>query len=86
MVKALNPEDILDLPFWRHRWQVYELWTVVVALTELLKFGFTPAYSSDGKSLLEAGKASVVAIRHSPPRGYVYVQPTYINVHMFGPK
>ena len=75
----LKPQDILDLPFWKYRWQIYELWTAVVSLSELENFGFVPKFSRNGKSMLENGRPGLVAERTAYPAAYVYVQPTYNN-------
>ncbi|EFN7940766.1 hypothetical protein ED839_01170 [Escherichia coli] len=79
-------EDILSLPFWKFRWQIYELWCLIITLQLFQARGFTLTQSSDGASLLELGKKVVVAERNSAPLGRIFYQPTYIstsgkNVH-----
>ncbi|AJZ90516.1 hypothetical protein VW41_16540 [Klebsiella michiganensis] len=79
-------EDILSLPFWKFRWQIYELWCLIITLQLFESRGFTLAQSSDGASLLELGTKVVVAERNSKPLGQIIYQPTYIstsgkNVH-----
>lgn len=79
-------EDILSLPFWKFRWQIYELWCLIVTLQLFESRGFTLAQSSDGASLLELGTKVVVAEKNSKPLGQIIYQPTYIstsgkNVH-----
>lgn len=54
-------EDILSLPFWKFRWQIYELWCLIVTLQLFESRGFRLVQSSDGASLLELGRKVVVA-------------------------
>jgi hypothetical protein len=35
-IEALN---IIDLPFWRHRWHIYEVWSTVAVLRTLQEYG-----------------------------------------------
>ncbi|MGA8537359.1 MAG: hypothetical protein WB789_08210 [Thermoplasmata archaeon] len=34
--------DVLELPFWKHRWQTYEVWSTIVVLNELAFLGPIP--------------------------------------------
>lgn len=70
-------EDILSLPFWKFRWQIYELWCLITTLQLFESRGFTLAQSSDGASLLELGQKVVVAERNSKPLGQIIYQPSY---------
>ncbi|MFB0770395.1 hypothetical protein [Proteus cibi] len=72
-------EDILSLPFWKFRWQIYELWCLIITLQLFESRGFRLVQSSDGASLLELGKKVVVAKKKSEPRGQIIYQPTYLN-------
>ncbi|EFE51631.1 hypothetical protein PROVRETT_09759 [Providencia rettgeri DSM 1131] len=56
----INLEDILSLPFWKFRWQIYELWCLIITLQLFESRGFTLAQSSDGASLLELGTRVVL--------------------------
>lgn len=76
---TLEPEDVLELPFWKFRWQVYEIWTTVTSLSVLEPYGFALAFAANGKSLLEQGARAMVAMREAAPAAYAYVQPTYLN-------
>lgn len=70
-------EDILSLPFWKFRWQIYELWCLIITLQLFESRGFTLAQSSDGASLLELGQKVVVAEKNSKPQGQIIYQPSY---------
>ena len=74
---SLKPEDILELPFWRQRWQIYELWCLVTALQLFERRGFELTRSPTGASLLELGHEVVIAERKSPPFGRVVYRPSY---------
>ena len=74
---ALTPVDILSLPFWRQRWQIYELWCLITALGLFERRGFELTRSPTGASLLELGRRVVVAERKSEPLGQIVYQPTY---------
>lgn len=37
-VQVLEALDILDLPFWRHRWHTYEIWSTVLTLRALEEY------------------------------------------------
>ncbi|RUT42364.1 hypothetical protein WG29040_01915 [Pseudomonas sp. PAMC 29040] len=74
---GLKPEDILDLPFRRHRWQIYELWYLVTTLQLFERRGFELARSPTGASLLELGQKVVIAERKSAPIGQIIYQPSY---------
>ncbi|MBK5009833.1 hypothetical protein IAE33_001693 [Pseudomonas sp. S60] len=74
---ALTPEDILSLPFWRQRWQIYELWCLVTTLSLFESRGFELTRSPTGASLLELGRSAVIAERKSDPLGQIVYQPTY---------
>lgn len=73
----LTPEDILGLPFWRQRWQIYELWCLVTTLSLFESRGFELTRSPTGASLLELGRSAVIAERTSDPLGQLVYQPTY---------
>ncbi|MBA0182529.1 hypothetical protein H0261_02130 [Pectobacterium versatile] len=70
-------EDILSLPFWTFRWQIYELWCLIITLQLFESRGFTLVQSSDGASLLELGQKVVVAEKNSNPLGQIIYQPSY---------
>ncbi|UZE84005.1 hypothetical protein [Pseudomonas viciae] len=76
-VPTLTPEDILALPFWRQRWQIYELWCLVNALGLFEQRGFELTRSPTGASLLELGQRVVIAERKSAPLGQIVYQPSY---------
>lgn len=68
--------DFIAIPLWRFRWQVYELWVLCTVLQQLEPLGFMLQPSSDGNSLLELGRESIVA-RHPGTKGSVVYQPNY---------
>ena len=73
----LKPEDILELPFWRQRWQIYELWCLVTTLQLFERRGFELARSPSGASLLELGHKVIIAERKSDPLGQIVYQASY---------
>jgi hypothetical protein len=68
----------VELPFWKFRWQVYELWTITVVLRELKCVGFELVRSADGDSMLELGKVALLAAHPASGQVLTY-QPTYWN-------
>jgi hypothetical protein len=68
----------VELPFWKFRWQVYELWTITVVLRELTSVGFELVRSVDGDSMLELGKVALLATHPASGQVLTY-QPTYWN-------
>jgi len=74
---SLKPEDILALPFWRQRWQIYELWCLVTTLQLFERRGFELTRSPSGVSLLELGQKVKIAERKSDPLGQIVYQPSY---------
>jgi hypothetical protein len=68
--------DFIDLPLWKFRWQVYELWVLSTVLQYFEPLGFGLQRSLNGNSLLELGIKTTVA-RHSPTQGSIVYQPTY---------
>lgn len=68
----------LELPFWKFRWQIYELWTITVVLRELTSVGFELVRSADGDSMLELGKVALIATHPASGQVLTY-QPTYRN-------
>lgn len=75
----LSPEDIIDLPFWKYRWHVYELWCLVVSLNLFHQRGFNLVQSANGVALLQLNHGVLVAQRTETPQGNIYYQPTYQN-------
>lgn len=73
----IEPEDILSLPFWKYRWQIYELWCLITTLQLFEPRGFELIQSANGASLLELGHTVVVAQRKEPPLGQIIYQPSY---------
>jgi hypothetical protein len=59
-VPVLEALDVLDLPFWRHRWHAYEVWASVLTLRSL--WDYRPAIRADGGHVpLDGYAAAVVA-------------------------
>ena len=85
VAKAFDPVAIelvasmfIELPFWKFRWQVYEIWVIVVSLSELEQFGFKLADNHDGRSLIELGRQATLATHTVCPTTLIY-QPAYQN-------
>jgi len=76
---SLSPEDILELPFWKYRWRVYEIWATVTALAALEPLGFSLTFAPGGQSMLEQGAAGLLAVRDQLPAAYAFAQPSYVN-------
>lgn len=65
--------DLLELPFWRHRWHTYEIWASVATLQALEPNGIRPLVK-DGRLAIDASAPAVIAEIGTPPRGYASVQ------------
>ncbi|MDY7545076.1 hypothetical protein RGU75_02360 [Glaciimonas sp. CA11.2] len=70
--------DFVQLPFWKFRWQVYEIWGVTKTLVEFEKCGFKLVSSSNGHALAELGQTVILATNLSSEYALVY-QPRYTN-------
>lgn len=84
-VRAFVPENLesiaskfISLPFWKFRWQVYEIWNVALALSELQQVGFELLDNSGGASLVELGRQATLATHAGAAASFIY-QPTYRN-------
>lgn len=78
-VQVIKPEDILSLPFWKYRWQIYELWCLITTLQLFERRGFELVCSKNGESLLELGQNVLIAEKTSEPKGQIFYQPSYLN-------
>jgi hypothetical protein len=59
-VRVLKALDILDLPFWRHRWHTYEVWSTVATLRAMGEY--RPAIRvKEGYIPLDGYSAAIVA-------------------------
>lgn len=76
---AIRAEDILALPFWKFRWQMYELWCLVTTMQLFEERGFRLCQSTDGSSVLELGAAVTVSVKRTRPVGRLVYQPGYLN-------
>lgn len=83
--RAFVPEEVesiaskfISLPFWKFRWQVYEIWNVALALSELQQVGFELVDNSGGASLVELGRQATLATHKEAAASFIY-QPTYLN-------
>jgi len=65
--------DILELPFWRHRWHTYEVWATVKALEALDEFHPRPVMK-DGHIALDAASPALVATLSAVKPIYAHVQ------------
>ncbi len=74
-VPLLAALDILDLPFWRHRWHTYEVWATVLTLRSLEEY--RPALRIvEGYCPIDAYATSIIAdlTAHDYPSACVAVQ------------
>ncbi|MGA4338433.1 hypothetical protein ACI2TO_22540 [Ralstonia nicotianae] len=85
VAKAFDPDAIelvasefIELPFWKFRWQIYEIWVIAVSLSEFAQFGFQLAVNHDGRSLIELGREATLATHVGNSSTFIY-QPTYRN-------
>lgn len=74
----LIASKFIELPFWKFRWQIYEVWIVAVSLSEFGKLGFKLTANRDGHSLIELGREATLAT-HATGSGALIYQPTYQN-------
>ncbi|MCE4060115.1 hypothetical protein LXM60_07865 [Pandoraea sputorum] len=74
----LIASKFIELPFWKFRWQVYEIWVLVVTLSEFQPLGFQLVSNHDGQSLIEQGRAATLATHVDGHHTALY-QPTYQN-------
>ncbi|MCW3121926.1 MAG: hypothetical protein JWQ38_1418 [Flavipsychrobacter sp.] len=67
--------DILDLPFWKHRWHTYEIWCTVAILSALEEFNPVPLVV-DGQIPLDGYSAEIIAYfeASSFPKSCVTIQ------------
>ncbi|WP_156170459.1 hypothetical protein [Luteimonas sp. FCS-9] len=70
--------QFIELPMWKFRWQIYEIWILCTVLKQLEQVGFELKPSDDSRSLLELGHKAIVAIGPNKTGAVVY-QPTYTN-------
>lgn len=75
----LIASKFIELPFWKFRWQVYEIWIIVVTLSEFERFGFQLVANPDRASLIELGREARLAERSGIPTFSLTYQPTYKN-------
>lgn len=74
----LVASEFIELPFWKFRWQIYEIWVIAVCLSEFAQFGFQLALKHDGRSLIELGRQATLARHVGSSSTFIY-QPTYRN-------
>ncbi|MEY2536428.1 MAG: hypothetical protein QOG67_168 [Verrucomicrobiota bacterium] len=65
--------DLLELPFWRHRWHTYEVWASVKAFEGLARYRPEPTIR-DGYIALDGANPALVAVLKSNPTIYAHVQ------------
>lgn len=85
VAKAFNTDAVelvaskfIELPFWKFRWQIYEIWVIAVSLSEFEQFGFQLVANRDGRSLIELGSQATLAKHAGSSSTFIY-QPTYRN-------
>lgn len=52
--------DILDLPFWKHRWHTYEIWSTILTINTLLEYHPVPIVK-DGRIPFDDAAAALIA-------------------------
>jgi hypothetical protein len=57
--------DILDLPFWRYRWYLYEVWATMHTIDALADIDISLNVDSAGTLAVEVGKTTEIAIVHT---------------------
>ncbi len=65
--------DILELPFWRHRWHTYEIWATVITLQALEKYDIQPIVKN-GRIAIDGIAPATVATIGKPTFAYVGAQ------------
>jgi hypothetical protein len=80
---ALEALDILDLPFWRHRWHTYEVWSAIKALEALDDFHPLPIVSG-GHIALDVASPALVAKLAASQTVYAHVQAETKLLHPLG--
>lgn len=87
VAKAFDPDAIelvaskfIELPFWKFRWQIYEIWVIVVSLSEFEQLGFQLVQNRNGSSLIELGSQATLATHPGSTSQCTFTyQPTYQN-------
>lgn len=80
---ALEALDILDLPFWRHRWHTYEVWAAIKALEALDEFHPVPVVTA-GHVALDAASPALVAKMAASQAVFAHVQAETKLLHPLG--
>jgi hypothetical protein len=57
--------DILNLPFWKYRWHLYEVWATMHTIDALADFDTSFNVDSTGTLAIDLGKATEIASVHS---------------------
>jgi hypothetical protein len=57
--------DILNLPFWRYRWYLYEVWATMHTIDALADIDISLNVDSAGTLAVEVGKTTEIAIMHT---------------------
>ncbi|MBA0038657.1 hypothetical protein HS962_20835 [Pantoea sp. BIGb0393] len=68
----------VELPFWKFRWQVYEIWIIAISCQQLSRCGFQLKAAQDGRSPLALGKTATLATHPHSDYKLIY-QPRYVN-------
>jgi hypothetical protein len=80
---TLEALDILDLPFWRHRWHTYEVWAAVKALEALDDFHPVPVVTG-GHIALDATSPALIAKLAASQTVFAHVQGETKLLHPLG--
>ena len=57
--------DILNLPFWRYRWYLYEVWAMMHSIDALVNFDISFNVDSTGTLTVDLGRTTEIAIVHT---------------------
>jgi len=69
----LEALDILDLPFWKHRWHTYEVWAAIVALEALHEY-HPQLVVTGGHVALDAASPALIARLGAQQTVYAHAQ------------
>ena len=67
-IPVLEALDVLDLPFWRHRWHTYEIWATILTLHALDQYKPEPRITTGGRIPFDGFTEEIVA--HLAARDY----------------
>jgi len=57
--------DVLNLPFWKYRWYLYEVWATMHTIDALANFDISFGVDSTGTMIIDLGKTVEIAVVHT---------------------